>query len=130
MTHRTQPAGDAVVVGNIIAALALIVLAALLGGCFFDGLGPTYKSTCNTSACFSTPHTTPSGSLYMLRGDTVRFIACDDYNTVCVPGSDTGNVLASWSVPDSTVVAISHSTPAIRVPSATTVLVRGVAPGH
>jgi hypothetical protein len=66
---------------------------------------------------------------YVLRGDTIRFTSCYDY-AFCGVGFGTGDALAKWTVPNQSVVIIlaGDSTPTV-VESATSVLLRAVAPG-
>ena len=66
----------------------------------------------------------------MLRGDTVRIAACQSYAS-CGVGNDTGNVPSQWTLTNDTViVALAGDTPTKAVQSATSALVRAVAPGQ
>lgn len=111
---------------HTILAVSLAVAAGTLTACWDWGLAP--RKSCSAD-CGAYSFVQPS-YVHFLRGDTVRFIACDSNHACGVTSNDTGVVLATWSVPDSSVVVLSHGAPALVVQSATSVLVRGVAPGH
>ena len=108
------------------ASIAAIGVA--LSGCFdFDPFGPdTDWGNCGSS-CAPIPTVNP-WSANILKGDTVRFVACSDYSK-CFSNRDTGNVLANWSVSSATVVELGAAS-AITVLSRTSVLVRGMARGR
>ena len=110
------------------ATLALVALA--ISACFdFDwdlsGVGSPGSGCCGPVAPVISPV-----YVRMLRGDTVRIAACQSY-AFCGVGNDTGNVPSQWTLTDDTViVALAGDTPTKVVESATSALVRAVAPGR
>ncbi len=113
--------------------LPVALLAALTGtaGCF-DFMGPDLDWGSGFGGCTTNceaPTTVAPWSANVLRGDTVRFSACGGTQSCYLPNS-TGNVPSKWTVPDSSVAELLGGESAILVPAATSVLVRGVAPGR
>jgi hypothetical protein len=110
-------------------ALCSIAVVIVAGGCDFDMFGPGYGDGMGCgSSCVVQPFVTPY-SANILKGDTVRFVACDDYNKCGYNKADTGTVLTRWTLSDSGVAALTNGTSAILVPSATSAIARGVATG-
>ncbi len=120
------------------AALAIVAVA--VSGCGdYTGLGPFSggfgggdggSGGCSLSGggCGPSPFASP-GNVRMLRGDTVRFVACTN-GYRCGGADDTGNVLAFWTLPhDSVAVILKPGTIEALDDSATSVLLRAAAPG-
>jgi hypothetical protein len=113
---------------NVLTAAGMVALVSV-GGCLdFGFTGLDWNDGGCTMNCTVPPWVAPY-SAYILRGDTVRFLACSDYTKPCNV-NDTGHVISKWTVPDSSVVALTNGTSAVLVPAATSVLVRGIAPGR
>lgn len=102
-----------------------VALVALLAGCdFFSAwLGPG-SGPCD--AC-GAPAASPFMP-YMLRGVTIRIAA--NSATLTNQPADTGNTLASWSLPDTMVASIADGSSGTHAALAKSVPLRGNAPGQ
>jgi len=98
-----------------VAALALLSLLTTVVGC--DILSP------HRPAPIVVPWLAP-----ILRGDMVSYFSCSDWDHCAYPY--TSQVLSRWSVQDSSVAVLLGTSPTTLVPSAGSVLVRGVAAGR
>jgi hypothetical protein len=110
---------------------ALLVFALVAGGplaaCNFLDIGGAGGRKC-APLCNGEYAVAPL-RVHILRGDTARLTACVDY-LVCVAGNTTGDVLATWTLPNPSMLRLlTGDSTATSIAAVSRVLVRGLGAG-
>ena len=117
---------------RVFAAVAAPLLAVAASACDFpDSLGPAMACNADCLVFPTNPYMIGPDSVRILRGDTVRFISCENRILCGWFTTDAGNTISDWRMPGTAVAALVTSTGTDTVMSAAnSVLVRAFTPGE